>query len=274
MLQKTIISSLFVTSLTCHFASAATSSTDNFNDNSLSGSQWTNTLLLNNLQASETNSRLEFTTTGPATGFTDNLYHLRATQQYSYTSDWSVQLDTYVSNIHADFGLSNWGASLGLTIGNSGDPSDTASISLSDYLLNAKTYEIDLQTDGREVANSSVEPARGTSFADLGAVKVQWDSANTTLELLYDGDGSVGGYNWTAAASYDLAGGDTQWKMDANDYFHVAISSQLDQTTNGGAISLNSGDIFADNFTAVPEPSSSALIMIGSLCLLRRQRKA
>ena len=102
-----------------------------------------------------------------------------------------------------------------------------------------------------------------TTASTSAAVRIRYDAATTTLFAESDSDGATGGYNFTAFASQNISA----WNMTASSVFQGNALGAAE----GNAVITAANSVAADNFQAVPEPSSAVLLMSGiALCLRRR----
>ena len=88
-------------------------------------------------------------------------------------------------------------------------------------------------------------------------------SANSAFMLAFTQTSGAGG-SWTITRSGGVA------DLDSGTYLGVAENFKIyNSNTSGGAAENN---LFANSFTVVPEPTSAALGLIGSILLLRRRK--
>src|SRR4051812_24770205 len=124
---------------------------------------------------------------------------------------------------------------------------------------------------------SFANPATGTTFgsslvpgSSTGSLRLDFDAATRVITASYDVDSS-NGQNWVMFSSYGIDGSDgltanTDWGITNSSSFTAALSFHSE------FVNVTSGDVYLDNFQAVPEPSALVLICVlgGSAASLGR----
>lgn len=253
---------LLVSSLAFHgyLRAANLGGSDDFDDNVKDTTKWGADSRLGTLPGTltETNTRLEFTTTGIEESFVRRPWILNLG---SYTENWEIQIDTTVTTV------AGFGRAMGFTM-------EVQKVGASDLRMgigheSAQTswdyYSFFLNSSGTQ--GSATTPA-----ATAGALRITFDATAKILSSFYDGDGPGNGYLWTQLASFGIAGsggqtGTADWGMTSGDQFQVMVE--------GSALSrsVSSGLVYADNFRAVPEPSVVVMLIGGGYFLVQQRRR-
>ena len=264
MTFKKLASSTFLVLL--HFARPATSYAQNFNgsDNFNSpaeSSNWGTDITYGSGALTQTNGYLQFTSAGTGTNG-DYAARPWVANYGSDTANWSVQIDTTVLQSTADtqfvsFGLEIWDAAdTNLYVG---DIDGGASGGYSAYVGSGEDNLLDTAS------------AAGLSH---GAVMLSFNAATQVITTYYDSTSPSVGYNWVEIGSFGIAGsggttGNVNWDLGPAGTFQVAAVGYSDD------VAATAGNVYGDNFVAVPEPNTSALAVAGMamlFCLLRRRR--
>ncbi len=235
---------------------------DNFNDNSEDLTKWNTDSGFGTPAGvlTETNGRLEFTSSGTA-----DIYQARPWKLNfgSYVSNWDVQLDTVVP---ANSGP-NGGFAFGLEISPNSNLDLYVGIEHETYGTSSDYFFYHgITNDG------PIDTARSASAPTLGAIRISFNASTKVLTTYYDADGPSNGYQWTFGASYGIAGSggataNTNWGMTAADTF-TAFPHGF-----SSGVAVTSGQVYGDNFVATPEPSGAILLVGGSLLLAFRRKQ-
>jgi len=235
------------------------SGTDNFNA-SIENSNWGTDVTYGSGALTQTNSYLQFTSAG--TGANGDYSGRPWVANYgSYTQNWSVQLDTTVllttsGAQTAAFGLEIWDAAntsqyVGIEDGSSG-----GSAGYYTYLGNG---------------DNNVSATAAASGPTVGAVKITYDALTKVITTYYDPNSPGEGYNWVVLGSYGLAGsggvtGNVNWDLGPDGTF-IAAPFGFTQS-----VAATSGEVYGDNFLAVPEPRAWTMVAGGFAILFGFQR--
>lgn len=112
-----------------------------------------------------------------------------------------------------------------------------------------------------------------TGSGGVGSIAFSWERFTTTtgdLTVQWTTDSLVGAPTWTDAATINIAGGAAGgWASE------LAIINQVGDVKVRLFLGNGSGGVSIDDVsvTAVPEPSSAALLGLGGLALILRRRK-
>ena len=246
---------------------AATTTGDNFNDNSADAGLWSVT----SATLVEQNGRLEYV--APATDYS-SWFGWTWHASMSYTSDWSIAMEMATTIVPSSPGLSEeqW-ARMGLAVYNGSNNSDKFSLQVEagsvnygygDQLFrdvwsapttNGGTYSADEQYIALGVGN------------DSALLTISFDAATKHLLAECDLDDGAG---VQTMSDFDVVNGGASagWGMSDGDTFNIGINAY-----NPG-LAVASVDLYGDNFSAtVPEPTSISLLVLGSIAMLRRKRR-
>jgi hypothetical protein len=248
---------------------AALSGSDNFDDNSVDNSKWGPDFVPNGGfladPLAETNGRLEYSSNGNGDQETRRPWILN---RGDLTSNWEVQLDVTVNAILPS--LDQY-ASFGIDVSNSGDSQDFVFIELFN-----STFEPPIHGRGflSQISNDDALPGTPDLGSASGAVRLTYESITRVLRTYYDASGPIGGYSWTPLGSFGVGSsgggitGNDDWGMTANDSFIIDVYGF------SGSFAVPVGSVYGDNFLAVPEPSLTALLLLGFAGLWIRLRAA
>lgn len=253
MTMKNITSIFYIalTAILTHTTSYGSnfSGSDDFNDNSKDLAKWgTDTIFdpgVGSGTLTETSQVLQYTAAGSSSN--EQLARPWIANTGSFTSDWSLQLDVNVPTLSLSAGQR---IEFGLGVTNGDDPTDSFRLSLRLDAASGRQFHSQLRVDG--VGQTAVN---STTTSTSAAILIQYDAATTTLSAGYDADGAVGGYNFTIFDSRNI----TSWNMTASSVFGVAVGGSSE-----GSLAISSANnVNGDNFLAVPEPSTYALLLSG-----------
>lgn len=226
---------------------------DDFNDNFKDTAKW-------GIDAgdggvlTETNQRLEFTKAGTADAFMGRPWILNAG---SYVDDWELRLDIHVSIV----AVPSIGDDLRFILSvESGDNSAEINLETANESGNV-VRRFDAHSEGPGGGESHFS----TSTTD-GAVRMTFDAATKELRYWYDDNGATGGYLWTLLHTTDLDAPATNWALNNNSTFNVTLGGESE------GVVVNSGDTYADNFVATPEPTTLSLLLLGTMSVLQRRK--
>lgn len=210
---------------------------DDFNDNSKDPARWGTDVTFGsgaNTFLTETNGRLEVTTSGVTTSFELRLRPW-ALNFGSYTQDWSIQVNVNLTHLSQSvrFGLFVF-------------PGQVPSVGAShrfDMNLENEAGVGDHWFDCRVAVNSAESELGHTmTTSTLATLHVAFDANTKTLSGYYDDDGPANGYSFTLLGSTNVPAG---WNMTSNSVFGVAVYGL---TMSASVASTN--NVFGDNFSA------------------------
>jgi len=229
---------------------------DDFNDNTQDTNMWTTASTVGSIV--EQNQRLEYSAPAPTGGSgDDNDAEWMFNHQADYDEDWNASLTvgtTLSTGSFADGDI----ASMSLFLVNNDDPNN-------DYL------ELGLAT-GRD--DSNFGGAFRATYADLSEggnsidlvtssitntvtdIRMSWNANAESLLLEYNE-----GAGWTTLTNVALNAGAMDWGMNSNSTFSLSIDGYNEQ------LAVNNGDIYADNFEAIPEPSVLVTMLFSGLLI-------
>ncbi len=217
--------------------------TDDFNDNSMDSDKW----FAASSGLTETGGRLEYS---KGTGFASWGWDQN---EGSYLQDWSVEIDVY------------------------------SALSPSGWTDQAVMFGLDLQGPNPPADRFELwfEIGNETGFGDYRSVFAQaGNDGDSEVEFAMGSNNSVKlGLSFNAAtklvsAAYDIGSGYVGLTtFDASDWNWTAELDTFSLYVNGSSdVSISSGDIYGDNFAAVPEPATALLMGITGLGLLIKKR--
>ena len=179
------------------------------------------------------NDKLFYYTQGAVSG--DDLaargWHVQA---LPYSQDWSAQVDVNLPNLTMS---SNNMIATGLFIFNQDDHGDNANITLYRDSSSRK-FEAMMEVNGNDVLE--LTPATTSTTATL---RLRWVASEKKLYFEYDANGANGGYSWSTLTSKSLNTGSTNWGMNANSSFVIALETESENITITQA-----NNVWLDNF--------------------------
>lgn len=266
---------------------------DNFNDNTLT-TQFVSGVLVNPTQApgqwrsvnpsagaafTETNQRMEFTNSTTTGTNYSALYWATPTSSITavggaglssgapYTSSWSAQVE--LTNTTAP--AAGWTLA-GMEFYSIQNPSGNNSY-YGIYLVNSLTNGNRLQIEWGLWGGASW--TRTPSFLDIG------DNTDVTVRATFDGTSKILAFDYatdgatflSTGVSYDLAGAQAGITAPLNNGMGLILAG----VSAGGAGAISAGQMYFDNISVIPEPSTyAAFAGLGALGLAfwRRRQKA
>lgn len=225
---------------------------DDFNDNSKDPTRWGADLISGAGLLTETNGRLEFTTSGaPAT-------QNAAVRPWilnfgSYTQNWEIRIDVNVPQLAVPEIRS------GLIV--SPDPTNWAGdnfrVDLVQSSENGRYFAANL-----DVMGAKIDVADQATTSVSAALRIAFDANTTVLSAYYDEDGPACGYSWTQLGSTNVP---ANWNMTSGSVFGVWIF-EYSKT----ASIASTDNMFGDNFSASsgPMPSIGISLAAGKVVLL------
>ena len=220
---------------------------DNFSGATVDNTKWGTDFGSGVGEFTQANGVLEFSTGGTPTS-NDQVIQFWTANLGSYTSDWNVQLDVNVPQFPLTSGQE---LSMGLTVVNNANTDDSISMF---FQQDPNGPPQSIFVAGVDAGSNHASPEQRTSSEITSAkVSISFDAATHTLTSSYDA-----GSGWTALTSQDISSGSFDWGMDGSSSFEVAIVGFAAGDT---AVAATDG-VYADNFVAVPEPGSCALVGI------------
>ncbi|SHJ69731.1 PEP-CTERM protein-sorting domain-containing protein [Rubritalea squalenifaciens DSM 18772] len=113
--------------------------------------------------------------------------------------------------------------------------------------------------------------------AGIGTIDFNWERFTTSsgnLLVQWTTDALNGSEAWNTVSTIDITGGPqggwTSESIAINQTGDVKVRLFLESATSGGA---SFDDVTVSDFTAVPEPSSTALIGLGAITFILRRRR-
>lgn len=234
--------------LLCSSSQANLSGSDDFNDNVMDPAKWS---VGSGDSLTETNNRLEYS---GGSGMADGAWAWIANKG-SYVNNWSVSIDTFISvdeiSLHDQFVTYGLGVSL---------PSNTLySLELrvgdSDGGSNPYRYLSTVYDDGDQEVFQHHFPLSAFSTK----MQISFDASTKVLTSYYDL-----GSGMTVLTNYDVS----TLGMDVGDEFTILVVGWSQD------VSPASGEVYGDNFAAIPEPGTLALlgVALGAMLLARSKR--
>ena len=235
--------------LICSSSQANLSGSDDFDDNVMDPAKW---LVALGDSLTETNSRLEYS----GSSVEASSAWAWKLNSGSYVQDWAVSLDVVnsvneatLSDQFITYGLGvpdplNGIFSLELRVGEDGGPSDP-------YRYLSTAYD-----DG----DNEVFQHQLPLSSDSVRLQISFDASAKVLTSYYDAGGGM-----TVLTNYDAS----TWVMDDGDEFTIAVLGWSKD------VSPVSGEVFGDNFVAIPEPGTLGLLGVaaGGLLLARCKKR-
>jgi len=221
---------------------------DDFNDNSKDPTRWGIDLAYGASLLTETNGRLEYTTSGLPTGF-DLTARPWILNYGSYTQSWEVRIDVSVPRTpFQDLGFF-------LIVFPGTDPS---AVYADRFILDLDQFQ-DSGSDQLKfhctvTANSAeAEVGAKVTASSSAALRIAFDANTKVFSAFYDEDGPNLGYSWTFLGSTNVP---VAWNMTDTSVFGLAVGGG---SKSAPVISANSvcGDNFCASSGAMPNLSIS-----------------
>ena len=231
------------TAFVAHECRADLNGSDDFNDNSKDPARWGADFTAGVGLLSETNGRLEFTTSGATTSL-DMAARPWILNFGSYTQNWETHIDVNVPQLprpETRFGL----------IIASGTNSFSANNLRLDFVQTTNKHYItaNLAVNGSKISVGTDKPTTST----LVALRIAFDANTQVLSAFYDEDGPTCGYSWTLLGSTNVP---VEWNMTSTSVFGVWLfgysAAALGSTNN----------VFGDNFYASTGPTPTLGISV------------
>ena len=257
------LTSMFCIALTAiltHTASYGSnfSGSDDFNDNSEDLTKWGTDIVTGSGTLTETSQVLQYTASGSSNP--ESSFRPWDANSGSFTSNWAVQIDVNMPTLALTAGQRY---EFGLQVSNSDDPTDTFTLKLRVDAASGREFHSQLRVNG--VGQTAVT---STTASTSATIRIEYDAATTTLTAQFDANGAVGGYNFTTFDSRNIT--TAGWNMTASSVFDAAVLG----TSQGGLVISSADNVSGDNFLAVPEPSTYALLLSGmSIIAYKRFRR-
>jgi hypothetical protein len=233
----------------CSSASANLFGSDDFNDNVMDASKWS---VFMGTSLSETNSRLEYTSPDQPETVGVWMWELN---DASYVQDWTIYLDAF--NAIDESSLSDQSISFGI-LAFFNDPGVYFDVNLQvgDDAAGGNPYRV-ISTEVESPVSGGIDYAIPIT-ADSARLQISFDAATKEFTGYYDiGGGQIVTTNFNTA----------DWGMTDTNLFTIVIyglSTDLE---------VASGEVYGDNFVAVPEPGTLILLGIALTGLLMARRR-
>jgi hypothetical protein len=211
---------------------------DNFNGNSIDASRWSGPVVYSGVGwLTETNQRLEFTTTNTPT--TQDACILQWNlNPGSYTQDWELKVDL----------------NIGMPVFTNASPQPSVHLHLlvspSNNVSANAIFNVEFGQDAFRYVHTLISSNGG--YAELAtkntpasnlAVRIAFDSGAKVLSAWFDEDAANCGYSWRPLGSTVVP---ASWGMTTN-----AFSAVLMGIAHNVAVA-STNDVFLDNFRAAP----------------------
>jgi hypothetical protein len=217
----------------CH---ANLNGSDDFNDNSKDPTRWGADFTKEVGVLTETNGRLEFTTTGAPTAV-DFALRPWILNYGSYTQDWEFQVDVNLPQLTL---INTQYVGFALSVSPGADPNMV--------LTNAFTIFMDQNSDEHRFKFQITVDASRTSLqktltaSTSAAMRIAFDANTKVLSAFYDENGPTCGYAWTLLVSTNVPAG---WNMTSTSVFGVHVLGIANFISVAPTV-----NVFGDNFCA------------------------
>lgn len=214
---------------------------DDFNDNAKDPARWGTDFTVGEVGLlTETNGRLEFTTSGAPV--TSTLVARPWTLNFgSYTENWEVRIDVSLP----DLGFPETVFGLLVTSGTNVSSNNRFQMSLFESSSEGRLFLMRFGTNGGGFDRAGQVATTSTS----AGLRIAFDASKKILSAFYDGNGQVGGYSWTLLGSNDIS---TAWSMTSTSLFGVSVFGRVQ-----GSSVTSTNNVFGDNFSAFSEAAVS-----------------
>jgi hypothetical protein len=226
---------------------------DDFNDNSKDPARWGPDFTTGSVGLlTETNGRLEFTTSGVPASST-LVARPWVLNFGSYNQNWEVHIDANLP--HPGFAESVFG--LIVASGTNVTSNNRFQMSLFESSTEGQLFLMRFGANGGSFDRAG-QIATTSTFAGL---RIAFDPSTKVLSAFYDEDGPVNGYSWTLLGSTNIS---TAWSMTSTSVFGVSVFGRVE----GGSVA-STDNVFGDNFYALSEttPSLGINLAVGNVVL-------
>lgn len=202
--------------------------------------------------------RLNFQVGSPTA--TDTGFRTLSVYAAPSTSSWSAQVDVHLANLTSLF--ADQFANVNLMVAKQADPNSyNTMFALDTYNAGSgvvRDFDTFVTTGGTQSHLSEVI----TSTTDA-TLQISFNHLTSLLTFGYDDNGATGGATFLTAHTADISG----WSMGGGTFAFVLIGGSGNDSGTGPIVAT--GDAYFQNFsvTAVPEPSTYALVS-GALALI------
>jgi hypothetical protein len=240
-----------------YLLNAAISGSDDFNDNVKDAAKWGADIVYGNGVLTETSQRLQYTVSAPTPGDDDNSYRPWILNQATYDADWEVVLDLHNTVTPTVLGQV---ATVGIEVFNASDLGESVYVemyasSLDMFPPYRRGFKTAVSTNSAEIYFMDTMDLGVTD----GAIRILFNSQTKVLSVYYHVGGSAAsGYVWTQLAGFGIntivGANNVEWGMSGSQPFQVAIYGF------STAMTVSSGQVYADNFSAATAASQAPLL--------------
>jgi hypothetical protein len=203
---------------------------DDFNDDSKDPARWGSDFLPGVGLLTETNGRLEYTTSGVPTSL-DLAARPWRLNFGRYTQDWETRIEVNVPQRALPE------TRLGLLVAPGADFNNNFRVDLVESSAEGRYFACNLDASGDKVS-----VGHHATPSTSAALRIAFDADTTVLSAFYDEDGASCGYSWTFLGATNVP---AAWNMSATDLFTIWVFGYVKSGSTASA-----DNVFADNFAA------------------------
>ena len=220
---------------------AALNGFDDFNDNSKDPARWGTDFTTGSVGLlTETNGRLEFTTSGVPSSST-LVARPWVLNFGSYTQNWEVHIDANLPNL----GFPETVFGLIVFSGTNVSSNNRFQMSLFESSTEGRLFLMRFGTNG----GSFDRAGQITTTSTFAGLRIAFDASTKCLSAFYDEDGPVSGYSWALLGSTNIS---TAWSMTSTSVFGISVFGRVQ-----GSSVASTNNVFGDNFYALSETAPS-----------------